>query len=128
MPNIEIISLRFNLDKDEDRRLFETLQKRTDPGKRNEFLKQVLLEWLSGGDTGGKAIRAVRRQPKEPTLPPRDQRLREELGPEPTSAPGPQAPPKPAAAHGAERQASGGRESPQEADSEAVGLVASFVQ
>ncbi len=43
MPNIEIISLRFNLDKDEDRGLFELLQKRCDPGKRNEFLKHALL-------------------------------------------------------------------------------------
>ena len=40
MPNIEIISLRFNLDKDNDRRLFQVLQERSDSGKRNEFLKK----------------------------------------------------------------------------------------
>ena len=126
MPNIEIISLRFNLDKDEDRRLFETLQKRTDPGKRNEFLKQVLLECLLGGSAGGKAVRTVRKQHREPASPPTE-RLPEFSGSE-TSAPGPKAPPKPVAPNIADEKASGGRGSPNEADSEAAGLVASFVQ
>ena len=46
MPNIEIISIRFNLGKDNDRRLFQILQERPDSGKRNEFLKQVLSDCL----------------------------------------------------------------------------------
>ncbi len=47
MANIEIISVRFNLAKDDDRRLFEALQKRSDPGKRNEFIKQALMHGLA---------------------------------------------------------------------------------
>ncbi len=47
MANIEIISVRFNLAKDDDRRLFEALQKRSDPGKRNEFIKQALMQGLA---------------------------------------------------------------------------------
>ncbi len=129
MPNIEIISLRFNLDKDEDRRLFEALQKRSDPGKRNEFLKQVLLECLAGGGAGGKsAVRTSRKQSRETASPPAVQRLPEVPGPEHLSAPGPQAQPKPVGGHVVDEQASGGHENGQEADSEAVGLVASFVQ
>jgi hypothetical protein len=127
MPNIEIISLRFNLDKDDDRRLFEALHKRSDPGKRNEFLKQTLLECLSGSGAGGKAVRKVRRQPKEPAYPPAE-RLHEVPEPEIQAVPGPQAPPMPALGNITDKQASDGCGSPNEADSEAAGLVASFVQ
>ncbi len=127
MPNIEIISLRFNLDKDEDRRLFEVLQKRTDPGKRNEFLKQSLLECLSGSGARGKAARTVRKQPLEPAYHPAE-RLPEVPGPETRVASGPQAPPKPVAAHVADEKASEVHGAPNDADSEAAGLVASFVQ
>jgi hypothetical protein len=126
MPNIEIISLRFNLDKDEDRRLFEALQKRSDPGKRNEFLKHALLECLAQGVAGGKAVRTSRKQAREPALPPAV-RLPEEPGPELTPAPGHEAP-QPVSGHIAIEQAPGGHKNGQEADSEAVGLVASFVQ
>ena len=53
MPTIEIISLRLNLDKADDRLLFETIGERADAGKRNEFLKQALLEYLTAKGAGG---------------------------------------------------------------------------
>jgi hypothetical protein len=48
MPDIEIISLRLNLEKGDDRRLFELLQKRVSQvdQSRNEFLKHLLLDCL----------------------------------------------------------------------------------
>jgi len=100
MPNVEIISVRFNLEKDEDRRLFEELQKRSDPGKRNEFLKKVLLECLTADRVSVKpAARSFKRQTKEQAEPP-DKRL----------------------------QHTGGTAGAPEPDPEAAGLVGSFVQ
>jgi hypothetical protein len=46
MPNIEVILLRFNLDKDDDRRLFKALKTRTSSGKRNDYIKKLLLDRL----------------------------------------------------------------------------------
>lgn len=67
MPIIEIISLRLNLEKEADNRLFEILKKRSDLGKRNEFIKQALLEHLSEGGVASKpAARAVKKTAKEP--------------------------------------------------------------
>ncbi len=57
MPNIEVIYLRFNLDKNDDRRLFEALKARTSGGKRNEYIKKLLLDCLVRG-------RDERRNPK----------------------------------------------------------------
>jgi hypothetical protein len=66
MPNIVIISVRLNLDKDDDRILFEKLQKRL--GKvdqsRNEFLKHLLLNCLSGKSQAGKAAARPLRKPQ----------------------------------------------------------------
>ncbi len=49
MANIEIVSIRLNLDKEDDRRLFETLRQRlSQVGRsRNEFLKHLLLYCLT---------------------------------------------------------------------------------
>lgn len=58
MPTIEIISIRFNLDKEDDRKLFEALQRRFDSGKRNELLKQALQGCLVGDVQSGKPIAA----------------------------------------------------------------------
>ena len=70
MPKIEIVSLRLNLDKDEDRRLWESLQSKSEPGKRNEFLKQSLLRCLSEGKAGveppERPERPSRKRVKEP--------------------------------------------------------------
>ncbi len=64
MPNIEIISIRLNLDKDDDRKLFEQLRKqlRKVDGSRNEFLKHLLLAALSGYQAAGAAEQPSRRQ------------------------------------------------------------------
>ncbi len=71
MPIIEIISLRLNLDKEADNKLFEILKKRSDSGKRNEFIKKALLEYLSEVDVAGKpAVRAVKKADKDPVRPP----------------------------------------------------------
>jgi len=64
MPNIEIILVRFNLDKEDDRRLFELLQKRSMPRKRNEFLKKVLLKRMIEETEGKSVARRTKKQPK----------------------------------------------------------------
>ncbi len=56
MPNIEIIALRLNLDKEQDRELFETIKSLVDIGNRNVFLKRSLLECLTEGGGGKKTI------------------------------------------------------------------------
>ncbi len=66
MANIEIISVRFNLAKEDDHRLFEELQKRADPGKRNEFIKQVLLECLTNSGRGKQVVRISKKQSRGP--------------------------------------------------------------
>ncbi len=66
MANIEIISVRFNLAKGDDRRLFEALQKRSDPGKRNEFIKQVLLECLTDSGRAKPVMRTPKKQSRGP--------------------------------------------------------------
>jgi hypothetical protein len=129
MPNIEIISVRFNLNKDEDRRLFEVLQKRSDPGKRNEFIKQVLLRYLAGDSVGGKSVaRPSKRQSKERDGPPDEIRQPEVSGPALTVAPGVELPPKPLVDVPSDGPASSGVASAGEPDLEAAGLVRSFVQ
>lgn len=79
MPNIEIISLRFNLDKEDDRKLFKALQERSGSGKRNEFIKQILFTYVMGvsadgrpaipyssNEVTGSAVSEDRRNPREP--------------------------------------------------------------
>ena len=61
MPNIEIILVRFNLDKEDDCRLFELLQKRSMPRKRNEFLKKALLKCMME-EAGGKSVARLTRK------------------------------------------------------------------
>ncbi len=56
MPNIEIIALRLNLDKEQDRALFEKIKSLVDIGNRNVFLKRSLLECLTEGSAGKKTI------------------------------------------------------------------------
>lgn len=70
MADIEIISVRLNLKKDDDRRLFDLLQKRVSQvdQSRNEFLKRLLLGCLSGCSLAKKpaALSSEERQPCRP--------------------------------------------------------------
>ncbi len=56
--------VRFNLDKEDDRRLFELLQKRSMPRKRNEFLKKVLLKYMTEEAGGKSGARPTKKQSK----------------------------------------------------------------
>ena len=47
MPIIEMILVRFNLDKEDDRKAFELLRKHSAPRKRNAFIKKALLQGLA---------------------------------------------------------------------------------
>jgi hypothetical protein len=71
MPTIEVIYLRFNLDKDDDRRLFEALKARTSSGKRNEYIKKLLLDCLvrSRDESRNPKREAGRGQDRSPALP-----------------------------------------------------------
>ena len=129
MPNIEIITVRFNLDKDDDRRIFEELQKRSDPGKRNEFLKQVLLGYLAGNGMGGKSgARASKKQTKECSEHPDDQRQSEVSGSDLTGATGLEPSQTPVVDAPSDGLASRKVASAEEPDPEAAGLVGSYVQ
>jgi hypothetical protein len=129
MPNIEIISVRFNLDKDEDRRLFDVLQKRSDPGKRNEFLKKVLFNYLSEDSEGGKSVaRASKKQTREPAQPRDDVHKPEATGSGRTVAAGPHPEPKPVVDAPSDGPVSSAVANAMEPDPEAAGLVGSFVQ
>ena len=65
MPKIEIVSLRFNLDKEEDNNLFLMLQKRAPSGKRSEFIKKIVSSALQESVVGGKS---TARRTKEPPV------------------------------------------------------------
>ena len=129
MPNIEIISLRFNLDKDNDRKLFEALQERADSGKRNEFIKQVLFDRIMEESPEGKsAVRPPRKQARVSKEPHGVRRLSGVAETRRAAALGPQASSRPAADVAAVGQAARGQENHQEPDAEAAGLVSQFVQ
>lgn len=129
MPNIEIISVRFNLDKDEDRRLFEVLQKRSDPGKRNEFFKRALFNYLSEDSEGGKSVaRVSKKQTREPARPPDDVNKPEATESGRTAAAGPHPKPRPVVDAPSDGPASSAVANAVEPDPEAAGLVGSFVQ
>ena len=129
MPKIEIVSLRFNLDKEDDNRLFALLQKRADTGKRNEFLKQLLGEALTVGVSGDRTkARNARKPPREPVESVEDQPAQEAQGPAQTSAPAPESGPRPAAHVQTNGPDPGGASSTAEPDREAANLVGSFVQ
>jgi hypothetical protein len=129
LPNIEIITVRFNLDKDDDRRIFEELQKRSDPGKRNDFLKQVLLGYLAGNSMGGKSgARASKKQTKERYGPPDDLRQPEVSRSALTGATGLEPPQTPVVDAPSDGPVSRMVASAEEPDPEATGLVGSFVQ
>jgi hypothetical protein len=130
MPIIEIISLRLNLDKDEDRRLFETINEQADAGKRNEFLKRILLQCLVGAGSGGKSsakqtkprIRAGADQQADQIAPaPPAQPL-------PVSAPAPGPPVEPAGDRTTVKQTETAPHEQAADNSEAAGLVASFMK
>ena len=63
MPKIEIVSLRFNLDKEDDHKLFALLQYRAPSGKRSELIKQIVNSALRESAGGGKS---TARRAKEP--------------------------------------------------------------
>lgn len=50
MPTIEIMSVRFNLDKEEDSKLFEEIAKHVPKGEGNRFLKDLLYNHFMKGD------------------------------------------------------------------------------
>ena len=129
MPKIEIVSLRFNLDKEDDNRLFALLQKRADPGKRNEFLKQLLGDALTAGVAGDRPkARQSKKPPREPFEPAADQPAPEAQGPAQTAAPGPEPGTRPAAHVQTSGPDPGAVSSTAEPDREAASLVGSFVQ
>ena len=124
MPVIEILSLRLNLDKEDDRRLFEILQKRADPGKRNEFMKQALLECLSEEGSGSRSnARQSRKQLKDRAEPTANRIHPEVSRSVRTATAGPQPLPKPVS-----DAPSVGPAVEMESDSDAAGLVESFIQ
>jgi len=129
MPKIEIVSLRFNLDKEDDNRLFVLLQKRADAGKRNEFLKQLLGDALTAGVAGDRPkARQTKKPPREPFEPIADRPAQEDQHPAQTAAPGPEPGPKPATHAQTSGPDPGGASSTAEPDREAASLVGSFVQ
>lgn len=129
MPKIEIVSLRFNLDKEDDNRLFALLQKRADTGKRNEFLKQLLCDALTAGVAGDKMkARHAKKPIREPFEPAADRQAPEAKGPAQTAALGPEPGPKPAAYAQTGSPDSGGASCTTEPDRDAANLVGSFVQ
>lgn len=129
MPKIEFVSLRFNLDKEDDNRLFALLQKRADTGKRNEFLKQLLGEALTAGVAGDKTkTRQTRKPPREQFEPAEDRPALEDQSPAQTAAPGPEPGPRPAAHGQTNGPDPGDASSTAGPDREAASLVSSFVQ
>lgn len=129
MPKIEIIPVRFNLDKEDDRKLFEEVQKHSSSGKRNEFLKQVLYDYLmKGGTTAVRAKPALKKQLKEKLGDPVKLHAAELLELEHPLSSTSEGGLEPVAATYEGAQASGEHETPAEASSEAAGLAASFVQ
>jgi len=129
MPKIEIVSLRFNLDKEDDNRLFALLQRKADTGKRNEFLKQLLCDALTAGVSGDRPkSRHVKKPTREPIEPAADRPAQEDQHPAQTVAPGPEPGPTPAAHGQTNGPDPGGASSTTEPDREAASLVGSFVQ
>jgi hypothetical protein len=127
MPAIEIISLRFNLDKEDDRKLWEELIRRIDPGKRNEFLKKLLLEnILKNGDAGSQGARKPKKQLKETAHHPSPQPV-EAAGPEPPAAPGPPVGQKVVPAESREKPLAD-HEDQAGTEAEAASLVSQFAQ
>jgi hypothetical protein len=124
MPNIEIISLRLNLDKAEDRALYETIKSLVDTGNRNEFLKRSLRECLTEDGvrkaTAGRA-KKQRRDLSEPTV--------GQVFPE---APGPARPVASSitktTSYPVSRKSADNSQDQEASEKEAAGLVASFVQ
>jgi len=129
MPNIEIISLRFNLAKDNDYRLFEALQEQADSGKRNEFIKQVLFDHIVEAIPEGKPdARPPQKQAREPKDRHGVMRLSGVAELVRVAAPGPRSSPCPAADVATVGQAAQEQENHREPDAEAAGLVSQFVQ
>ena len=129
MPNIEIISLRFNLAKDNDRRLFEALQEQTDSGKRNEFIKQVLFDRIVEEIPEGKPDAGPqKKQASEPKERHGVRRLSGVSEPGRATAPDLLTSPSPAAGVTPVGKETHGQEIRQEPDLEAAGLVSQFVQ
>jgi hypothetical protein len=128
MPNIEIISLRFNLNRNNDRKLFEALQERADSGKRNEFLKQVLFDCIvEDSPEGNSAVRPSKKQARESKESHAVRGLSGVAETRRAAAPGPQASPKSATDATAGGPACGDVNH-LESDAETAGLVSQFVQ
>jgi hypothetical protein len=126
MSKIEIIALRFNLDKEDDNRLFTLLQKRVPFGKRNELLKHLLALALRESATGG---RVTGRRAKEASREPLAGNVSLEVqGPPQAPAPGTEHQPHPITDRQSGGQVLGGDSSSGEPEREAANLVGSLVQ
>lgn len=127
MPIIEIISLRLNLDKEEDCKLWDALRKLAEGGKRNEFLKQTLLECLvEGGAAGKPAVRASHRRIKTPASEPAEQsppKPAEPAAMTESAAPSPPVAPRPGTAQATDNTPTVELNG---SDAEAAGLVSQF--
>ena len=129
MPTIEIMSVRFNLDKEEDSKLFEELAKHVPAGKKNEFLKQLLYDhFMKNGTVAVKAKTVPKKQAKvEAGVP---EKVFTAAQPEKEHPPSPAAEagsePAPAATEG--RSSLDEHQPPAETSSEASSLAATFVQ
>jgi len=129
MPNIEIISLRFNLAKDDDRRIFEALQEKADTGKRTEFIKQVLFDRIVEENPEGKPDAGpIKKQARAPKAAPSTRPFSGTSKPGPAVASCPEASALPDALPCTVDQATQGQEDHQKHDAEAAGLVSQFVQ
>ncbi len=128
MPKIEIVSIRFNLDKEHDNTLFALLQKRAPARKRNEFIKQLVSSALQENAAGGKGTaRRAKEPPRELADRPASKVSPGAQGHKHTSEPDSHAITKPSGETQLEGKSSG-LTSETEPEKEAANLVGSLVQ
>lgn len=129
MPTIEIISVRFNLDKENDRKLFEEVQKNVPDGKRNEFLKELLYDrFMKTGAIAGKAKPTAKKQLKNaPEASAKERAAEPPIQELPLSAT-PEGSSQPAAADNVTEQTLDEGKTPAETSSDGAGLARSFMQ
>jgi hypothetical protein len=130
MPDIEIISLRLNLEKDDDRRLFELLQKRVSQvdQSRNEFLKHLLLDCLLELSAEKPAARPSKeQQPCQPAGKPSGRSAPDVPGPDSNSVISPEYRSNPVDSPVPSGTSREDGDNHREFDAETAALVASFV-
>jgi hypothetical protein len=120
--------VRLNLDKDDDRKLFDMINTRAEDGKRNENLKQWLFTALSGGNVAAvSAGKQTKRSTRKETL-----SVEHPAAQKPASRQSPVSEPEKPQRSLKESSANEpiivGSQNPEPHDSGATGLVAAFVQ